>query len=206
MLRIALIALCFFIPSITQASELKAPTIQQVQGLVVVVGQSGFQRARPGLTLQAGDEIRTGRHGKAYIDFPDNSRVKLGIRSNFIVQEWAIEDNIFTSSLRMLKGAFRYTAGALKFGLKRRQTTFRTNTAVLGVRGTDFWGRVDSNKTFFLLIEGSVEVGHPFQQPMVYDKAGYAINIQPDYISEPRALIMEEIEPLAAETDISNHE
>ena len=204
MLRFVLIALYFLLPFYAQASALEAPIIKQMQGLVVVVGQHGFQRAYTGMSLHAGDEIRTGRHGKAYIDFPDNSRVKLGIRSNFIIQDWAVEDNIFTSSLRMLKGAFRYTAGALKSGLTRRRTTFKTNTAVLGVRGTDFWGRVDSNKTFFLLIEGSVEVGHPFQQPMIYNKSGYAIDIQANSISNPQAMMQEDITSLAAETDISN--
>jgi hypothetical protein len=202
MFRFALITLCFLMPLSVQAGELTAPTIKQMQGLVVVVGKSGFQRAHIGLRLHAGDEVRTGRNGKAYIGFPDNSRVKLGVRSDFLIQEWQIEESIFSSTLRMLKGAFRYTAGALQSGLTRRQTTFKTNTAVLGVRGTDFWGRVDDNKTFFLLIEGSVQVAHPFEQPMVYDKAGYAIDIQADSISNPQALTMDEIAPLAAETDI----
>jgi len=202
-MRNLFILLALFLAHSAQANELSAPTISQLQGMVIVNGQHGFTRATQGLQLQAGDEIRTGYAGKVYIDFPDHSRVKLGVKSRFIIQDWDIHEGIFTSSLRILQGAFRYTASALQSSLKARQTTVKTNTAVLGVRGTDFWGRAERNQTFFLLLEGSVQVAPSFAEEITYNKAGYAINIQTNHIASPQPLTAENIAPLAAETEIT---
>ncbi len=178
-------------------------TIARVLGQVKVFRKNRFERAYRGMKLRKGDEIRTGRRGRAYIDFPDNSRVKLGNRSRFLVRDWGkTEEGIFTSTLRIFQGAFRYTAGILSTGLTARRTSLTTRTAVLGVRGTDFWGRVGKDKTFFLLLEGEVSVAPRFGEKIIYNDAGKAININQSTISEPEAFAMERILPLAAETEI----
>jgi len=200
---VSTMALCTFLSLPLHAQEPIAPTIQNMQGLVVVWNQHGFTPAEIGMKLQQGDEIRTGNGGKAYIDFPDNSRVKLGSRSRFIIQQWEINDHIFSSTLRMLQGAFRYTAHQLIGSLHQRRTQFQTRTVVLGVRGTDFWGRAEDEQTFFLLLEGKVTLSPYSQSPIPYDKAGYAVDIQTNHISEPRRLSMQEITPLAEETEIT---
>jgi len=109
------------------------------------------------MKLKKGDTIYTGRRGKVYIDFPDNSRVKLGAKSRFQIQSWGNKQGIFTSALNIFQGAFRYTTGLIR-GYTARQTTVTTKNAVLGVRGIDFWGRVEEDKTFFLLLEGEVSL------------------------------------------------
>jgi len=204
MIRLFCFSLLFLFPTGLYANQLKTPIISQVVGLVVVYSNTtGFTSASKGMQLKAGDEIRTGKSGKVYIDFPDQSRVKLGYDARFIIEDWFIKDDLFSSTLRMLQGAFRYTATALKYSLTQRQTTLKTNTAVLGVRGTDFWGRVDSNSTFFLLLEGKVEVAPIRGLSIPYNNAGYAIHIEPETISKPEAWAAEFIAPLAAETEIS---
>lgn len=178
-------------------------TIARVLGQVKVFRKNRFERAYRGMKLKKGDEIRTGRRGRAYIDFPDNSRVKLGNRSRFLIRDWGkTEEGIFTSALRIFQGAFRYTAGVLSTGLTARRTSLTTRTAVLGVRGTDFWGRVGKDKTFFLLLEGEVSVAPRFGEKIIYNDAGKAINIDKSTISEPEAFTTERITPLAAETEI----
>jgi ferric-dicitrate binding protein FerR (iron transport regulator) len=178
-------------------------TVSRVLGNVKVFRKNRFERVYRGMKLRKGDEIRTGRRGRAYIDFPDNSRVKLGNRSRFLIRDWGkSEEGIFTSTLRIFQGAFRYTAGILSSGLTARRTSLTTHTAVLGVRGTDFWGRVGKDKTFFLLLEGEVSLAPRFGEEIVYNDAGKAVNINSSTISEPEALAMEKILPLAAETEI----
>ncbi|PCI01569.1 MAG: hypothetical protein COB79_03885 [Zetaproteobacteria bacterium] len=179
-----------------------SPTIVRILGSVKVFRQNRFERAYPGMKLKQGDEIRTGRRGRAYIDFPDNSRVKLGIRSRFLVRDWSEKEGVFTSTLRIFQGAFRYTAGLLTSGMTARRTSLSTRTAVLGVRGTDFWGRVGKDKTFFLLLEGEVSIAPRYGEAMVYNDAGKAVNINNSNISEPQPFSMEDIAPLAAETEI----
>jgi ferric-dicitrate binding protein FerR (iron transport regulator) len=181
----------------------KTATMARVLGQVKVFRKNRFERAYRGMKLRKGDEIRTGRRGRVYIDFPDNSRVKLGNRSRFLIRDWGkSEEGIFTSTLRIFQGAFRYTAGVLSNGLTARRTSLTTRTAVLGVRGTDFWGRVGKDNTFFLLLEGEVSVAPRFGEKIIYNDAGKAINIDKSTISEPEALAMEKILPLAAETEI----
>lgn len=180
----------------------ESPTITRILGDVRVLRSTRFERAYPGMKLKQGDEIRTGRKGRAYIDFPDNSRVKLGIRSRFLVRDWNANEGIFSSTLRIFQGAFRYTAGLLTSGMTARNTTLTTRTAVLGVRGTDFWGRVGKDKTFFLLLEGEVSLAPRYGESIVYNEAGKAVNIDTANISEPQPLSMKDIAPLAAETEI----
>jgi len=203
MIRLCCFSLLFFFPTLLYASQLSSPIISQVEGMVVVYSNTeGFTSANKGMQLKPGDEIRTGKSGKVYIDFPDQSRVKLGRDARFIIENWSINDNLFSSTLRMLQGAFRYTATALKYSLAQRRTTLKTKTAVLGVRGTDFWGRADPNSTFFLLLEGKVEVTPIHGASIPYDSAGYAIHIEAGKISKPEAWSSEAIAPLAAETEI----
>ncbi|HID36604.1 MAG TPA: hypothetical protein EYP39_04400 [Ghiorsea sp.] len=180
----------------------ESPTLARVLGPVKVFRKNRFERAYPGMKLKKGDEIRTGRRGRAYIDFPDNSRVKLGIRSRFLIRDWNEKEGVFSSTLRIFQGAFRYTAGLLTSGMTARRTSLTTRTAVLGVRGTDFWGRVGKDKTFFLLLEGEVSLASKYGETIVYNEAGKAVNISKSTISEPQALTMEDIAPLAAETEI----
>lgn len=203
-LSLMLTLLCFS-SQVSIADEITGivdtPTVSRILGKVKVLRGNKFETVKSGMKLRQGDEIRTGRRGRAYIDFPDNSRVKLGNRSRFLVRDWGVNAGIFSSTLRIFQGAFRYTAGFISNGLNRN-TTLTTRTAVLGVRGTDFWGRVDKDKTFLLLLEGEVSLAPRFGEAIVYNEAGSAVTINASTISEPKALSVEAITPLAEETEI----
>ncbi len=184
-------------------TQVETPTVARVLGDVKVFRKNRFERVYRGMKLRKGDEIRTGRRGRAYIDFPDNSRVKLGNRSRFLVRDWGkTDEGIFSSTLRIFQGAFRYTAGILTSDLTARRISLTTRTAVLGVRGTDFWGRVGKDKTFFLLLEGEVSLTPKYGEKIIYNDAGKAVNINKSSVSEPEKLSTETILPLAAETEI----
>jgi len=199
-LAIWMVCLMSCVPMV-HADALSAPMVSEVMGSVFIKHQGKYSRATKGMLLAQGDEVRTAARSKVYLDFPDQSRIKLGVRSRFVVHDWTVSNkDVFTSSVSILKGAFRYTAGILN-GWKNRKTTIYTKTAVLGVRGTDFWGRVQSDNTFFLLIEGSVMLSTKKGKPILYDQAGYVVNIQ-DEISAPQAFPAVKIGPLAAETEM----
>jgi ferric-dicitrate binding protein FerR (iron transport regulator) len=196
--------LCFF-SSVSLAAniniETTEPAISRLLGDVKVLRANKYMRATYGMALQKGDTIYTGRRSKVYIDFPDNSRVKLGSRARFQIRNWGKKDGIFKSSLNIFQGAFRYTAGLIR-GFTARQTTVTTRTAVLGVRGTDFWGRVEEDKTFFLLLEGEVSLTPIHGEKIIYNQALHAVNINEKGVSKPQSLDMATIAPLAAETEI----
>jgi len=179
-----------------------APVVSRILGDVKVLRNEKWLRASDKMALKKGDEIYTGRRSKAYIDFPDHSRVKLGHKSHFLVQDWREEKGVFFSTLSIFRGAFRYTASAIR-QFTARQTTLTTPTAVLGVRGTDFWGRVGKHKTFLLLIEGEVSLTPVQGDTIIYNDVLHAVDIQASTISKPKALSMENIAPLAEETEIN---
>lgn len=186
------------------AEAITSPTITRMIGDVNIFRDKQFVRANHGFTLRRGDEIRTGHRGKAYIDFPDGSRVKLGSWSRFQVRDWSESDGVFSAILRASQGAFRYTANFLRQGLKQRNIELTTRTAVLGVRGTDFWGRTGKDNTFLLLLEGSVSLAPRFGDSTTFNQAGAAVNIDNKRISTPKMLAMDAVLPLAAETEISS--
>lgn len=196
--------LCFFSSASFAANlniETTEPAISRLLGDVKVLRDNKYMRATYGMALQKGDTIYTGRRGKVYIDFPDNSRVKLGSRARFKISSWGKKDGVFISSLNIFQGAFRYTAGFIR-GFTARQTTVTTRTAVLGVRGTDFWGRVEEDKTFFLLLEGEVSLTPIHGKEIIYNQTLHAVNIKETDVSKPQGLDMTTIAPLAAETEI----
>lgn len=182
--------------------ETTKPAISRLLGDVKVLRDHDYIRASYGMILEKGDTIYTGRRGRVYIDFPDNSRIKLGARAHFLIKDWGEKEGVFSSALSIFQGAFRYTAGLIR-GYTARQTTVTTKTAVLGVRGTDFWGRVEEDKTFFLLLEGEVSLTPIHGAKTTYNQALYAVNITDDAISQPQSLDMKVIAPLAAETEIN---
>ncbi len=201
-----LLLMIFAMPSIgiTAAFNIQPvsqPSITRMQGKVQVLRNHHYIQASQGFALKHGDEVYTGRRGKAYIDFPDNSRVKLGANARFVVDGWEEKRGVFSTTLRILQGAFRYTAGLIH-GFDARRTTVMTKTAVLGVRGTDFWGRVESEQTFLLLLEGEVSLSPVHGEKIIYNQALHAVNIDNNSISKPKALDMKTIAPLAAETEI----
>ena len=49
------------------------------------------------------------------------------------------------------------------------KSTVTIRTAVLGVRGTDFLGRVEEDKTFFLLLEDEVSLTSIHGEEMIYN-------------------------------------
>jgi len=115
-LKFIFFASIFFVfSSISYASDMNIettePAFSKLQGSVKVLRNHHYLNASYGMKLQKGDVIYTGRRGKVYIDFPDNSRVKLGSKARFQVQNWENKQGIFTSALNIFQGAFRYTAG-----------------------------------------------------------------------------------------------
>jgi hypothetical protein len=59
------------------------------------------------------------------------------------------------------KGAFRLTTDIFRKYQTRRAINIRAGTVTAGVRGTDLWGKSDSEKDLICLLEGRIVVSHP---------------------------------------------
>ena len=137
-----------------------APNIVDVvQSPAWLVRESKVSALRPGTEIIAGDTIRTGFGARVLLKLGEGSDVKLGASSRWSLesQTESSADRIFSAVMSIAKGAFRFTTTALSKE-KKRNIKARLNTATIGIRGTDVWGRTDAEKTFVVLIEGNIEI------------------------------------------------
>lgn len=126
--------------------------------------------ARPGSPLRPGDLLRTGASGRAQVDLPEGSRVKLGSDTEFrptrIVEREDEDGGFLDAALDVLKGAFRFTTG-LAGQERRRSIDVKVGAVTAGIRGTDLWGRSGPDEDFVVLLEGRIEMSTEGMAPEV---------------------------------------
>jgi len=119
-----------------------------------------------GATLVSTDQIRTGTNGRILLSLQDGSKVKLGENGTLIVEALIPENDLFTATLNVLKGAFRFTTD-LVIKNKRRDVKVLIGTATIGIRGTDVWGKADEEKDIVCLLEGKINVNRGTDKPVL---------------------------------------
>lgn len=157
----------------------------------------------PGSELQPGDEVATGRDGRAYLRLAEGSMVKLGQHARYQLEGMARDQaGVFGGSMNVLLGAFRLTTGALEKLRGKRDLTIRVGTATIGIRGTDVWGRASAEGELVALIEGRIALrrdGVDYElKPMSYLDAPYANPPQVKLLDLPT------LKRLARETEIED--
>lgn len=123
---------------------------------------------KPGMELQAGDRLSTGRYGRLRLRLAEGSQVKLGEGADFRISRFqapAQEDVPFKGLLRVVKGAFRFTTSLLS-KRHRRSIDVQIATVTAGIRGTDLWGKAANDKDIVCLIEGQIVVRHGDDAPI----------------------------------------
>jgi len=113
-----------------------------------------------GTALRSHDRITTGAGGRVHIELAEDSIVKLGENAVFEIPNLSMDDNggLFKSTLKMLRGAFRFTTRALG-KQARREVDVQIGVVTAGVRGTDLWGKSDDKQDLICLLEGKIDVG-----------------------------------------------
>jgi hypothetical protein len=159
----------------------------------------------PGMGLQANDELRTGADARLLIKLAEGSSVKLGENGQLNLAAIATrKDNVFTSAMSVLQGAFRFTTDALA-RTRRRDVTVTVATVTAGIRGTDLWGKAAADRDIVCLIEGRIEVsrqGDPtitMDQPLSFYIAPRGQPALPVAPVDP-----EQLKQWAAETEIAD--
>ncbi|MBS1197732.1 MAG: hypothetical protein H6R18_1517 [Proteobacteria bacterium] len=98
-----------------------------------------------GEALLVGDVLSTGPSSIAMIELADGSRMTLRPATVFTVEQFSIEAGKEAAVLRLFKGGLRALTGFIS---KRRpgSVSVATQTATIGIRGTDFDARLCSGK------------------------------------------------------------
>lgn len=138
------------------AAETPIGAVEAVQG-DAFARKADSTRQRPldvGAPVHLGEVLSTGPNGRLHVALERGGSLQLGADAAFVVDRMALGEAPSAAEstvMRLFSGPFRL-AGA------HEGTEVRTHLAVLGVRGTDFWGG-DIDGGFGVLVqEGVVEV------------------------------------------------
>ena len=133
-IALGLIAILTASPALAEIARVKTSS-----GTAVV--QRGNQKLKPapGLTLDAGDSLVTGKDGRMAVTFIDNTRFAVGPNSNVSVSEFQYDRmrQKGTMVTQVNRGSLAVVSGKIaKSG--RDNMKVRTPNTLLGVRGTKF--------------------------------------------------------------------
>ncbi|MFO1127357.1 MAG: FecR family protein [Rhodospirillales bacterium] len=150
-----LLLLGVLLPAAARAVE-PAGTVTRVQGSATATMSNGFARTLyVESTVLVGDRLQTASGARLQIRLSDGATVTLGEDSEMTIEVYGRAEDDGLGVLKAVSGAFLAASGALaKLGPDRM--TIETPSAVLGVRGTEVWGRIrDETSVEVALLSGT---------------------------------------------------
>lgn len=135
-----------------------------------------------GSFLYEGDRIITGNQSRLKIRMIDGAVLVLGDKTNFIIDKYNYAQNKGTGLLRVVSGFFNAISGRLA-KLKSRPFKIKTPTAVIGVKGTKFWGGFWDGKFEVALLDGEAVVISNQAGSVELNKIGWGTSLTSDKIA-----------------------
>ncbi len=156
---------CFAAPLFAASPAVTQADIEAVQMPAWLVREGRAQPLSVGMEVKHGDRIRTGAAARVYVKLAEGSSVKLGENAELGFYSRSLKPaSSFKGALDVLKGAFRFTTGALQKARGQREIAIRVGTAtaapVANSGGADLWGKSDAERDLILPIEGRIEIKH----------------------------------------------
>jgi OmpA-OmpF porin, OOP family len=113
-----------------------AAKISIVKGKVSIIRGEQRLLASPGFVLKEGDEISSEEESQVLFRFNDGARGLIRADSKLIVKNLKLKGPAANrqKTIRIVKGSLRYISGKVTV---RSKVAFETNTATIGIRGTD---------------------------------------------------------------------
>jgi len=126
-------------------ATLSSPALAEIGRVKSSVGQVQIQRGntqlpvRPGLQLEQGDYITTGKNGRLGIAFIDDTRFAVGPNAKLRLSKFGYDRTRQTGEFvtEVDRGSLGVVSGKIAKS-KQDAMKVRTPTAMLGVRGTKF--------------------------------------------------------------------
>lgn len=114
-------------------------TVSRLQKSAIAIQDALPRILAVGDEILIGDVISTGKGARIEVTMIDDTVMTLGERTNFVVIDLVFTDTENSAAFRLLQGAFKAATGEL---IKVAGSTFtvETETATIGIRGTEFWG------------------------------------------------------------------
>jgi len=128
---------CALSAPVSAAQE--AGVIKIVKGDVAVERSGERSAGMPGMRVQAGDRVVTGRDGQVGITLRDNTLLSAGPNSSLALDEFAFDSTTHAGAIdaSVQRGTVAVVSGKIA-KQSPESVRFRTPNAILGVRGTSF--------------------------------------------------------------------
>jgi hypothetical protein len=138
------------------AAGTSAGEVQSLRGPATVTQDGKTTKLYRGASVIVGDQLRTGKNARLKLRMIDGAEITLGENSEFLVREYEMRaaDGVGVGALELTRGFFRAITGKIT---KLRDNKFQVKTplAIIGVRGTDFWGEQHPNKLRVAMLGGT---------------------------------------------------
>ena len=111
----------------------------------------------PGLPVFVDEAISTGPDARIAVSLDDGTMLTLGEKASLTLDDFVFDPSGEDKLHAAITGAFRFVSGKLAPG-GTREASVTTPVAVIGVRGTDFWGGPIDGNFGVVLLEGAIAV------------------------------------------------
>jgi len=119
--------------------------VKVTEGLATVQRGDATLRAHLGLALQEGDVLRTGADGRMGVVLRDDTRLSLAPESEIQITHFvfAPAEGHLALVVKMASGVMAFVSGSIA-KLSHDAVRIETPVAILGVRGTQFLAKVET--------------------------------------------------------------
>lgn len=160
-----------------------------------------------GMALGNKEKVHTGDGGKALLRMAEGSAVKLGESGMLAVDDLVHKQDAKTggvvgASLDVVRGAFRFTTGLLGKSNAQRDVRVKVNVITAGIRGTDVWGKSESDRDVVCLLEGRITVSHGPAQFAMQEPLSFYIAPRTGTAQPPSRVSAAQVKAWSAETEI----
>jgi hypothetical protein len=152
----SLLTFCVVLTSSRSHAIDPAGTVEQLLGTAIATMESGLPRLLyNGSTVLVGDRIETAAGSRIRIQLEDGGKLVMGESSTVTIEIYTPPTEDGSALMKAIAGIFLYASGTLA-KLAPDRVTVETETAILGVRGTEIWGNVgDGSKLELALLSGA---------------------------------------------------
>jgi hypothetical protein len=176
-LTIVVVLLVSAVASGQSAAQDAIGTISRIQGEASAT-RSGATRAL-GLSASVfpNEIVSTGEAARLEVTFSDQTRLTLGERAKLTLDTYVFDPAAGRGKIKFgLVGAFRFVSDQVS-NLASAEVTVATPVAIVGIRGTEFWGGpIDDQVLGVFLIAGAVSVSNAAGE-QILSQGGQGTNI-----------------------------
>ena len=152
-------------------------TVSRIQGEASGTRNGATRALAPNSTVFLNETVATGETARLEVTFTDNTRLTLGEKAKLTLDNYVLDSAARRGTIKFgLVGAFRFVSGQVS-KLASADVSVTTPVAVVGIRGTEFWGGpIDDQALGVFLIEGSMSVSNGAGQ-QILNLPGQGTNI-----------------------------